>query len=262
MPAINLSGELRDEYKSLFDSCVINNDKEVFVNAAADKIIGNKGRYQSVSGRLNIPWYFIAALHNMESSQNFNTHLHNGDPLTGKTFHVPAGRLPDKDPPYTWEESAADALQLHHLDQWYDWSIEGILYKTEEYNGWGYRLKHPSVKSPYLWSFSNHYTKGKFVKDGVWDENAVSNQCGAAVILFKLSEKGEINFPVSSSSIESGEPLLKYSNTKIKYGEELQAFLNKFPGIALTVDGAPGAKTSDAFKKVAGYYLKGDKRAG
>ena len=53
---------------------------------------------------------------------------------------------------------------------------------------------------------------------------------------------------------------LKFSNKKIAYGEELQNFLNKFPGIYLKVDGVPGERTSDAFKKVTGYYLKDDLR--
>lgn len=31
--------------------------------------------------------------------------------------------------------------------------------------------------SAYLWSFSNHYEKGKYVRDRVWDPNYVSKQC-------------------------------------------------------------------------------------
>jgi lysozyme family protein len=39
------------------------------------------------------------------------------------------------------------------------------------------------VPTPYLWSFSSLYEKGKFVADGVFDPAAVSKQCGAAVML-------------------------------------------------------------------------------
>ncbi|MCG8576198.1 MAG: N-acetylmuramoyl-L-alanine amidase [Flavobacteriales bacterium] len=46
----------------------------------------------------------------------------------------------------------------------------------------------------------------------------------------------------------------------IEHGKELQKFLNKFPGIKVKVDGWPGKKSSDAFKKITGYYLKGDPR--
>lgn len=35
----------------------------------------------------------------------------------------------------------------------------------------------------FLWSFSTIYEKGKFVADGKFDANAVSKQCGAALLL-------------------------------------------------------------------------------
>jgi len=117
---------------------------------------------------------------------NFECHLHNGDPLTGRTVRVPVGRPILGSPPFSWEDSAEDALQLRKVDQWKDWTIEGMLYQIEGYNGWGYRMHHPEVLSPYLWGFSNHYIKGKYVSDGSWDENAVSKQCGAVVLVKSL----------------------------------------------------------------------------
>jgi lysozyme family protein len=42
-----------------------------------------------------------------------------------------------------------------------------MLYLLEKYNGFGYRLKQ--LSTPYLWSFSNFYTKEKFVADGVFN---------------------------------------------------------------------------------------------
>jgi hypothetical protein len=66
---------------------------------------------------------------------------------------------------------------------------------------------------------------------------------------------------VDTPAATSTELFVRYSKKgKIKYGEELQGFLNGFPGVKLKVDGWPGKKTSDAFKKVTGYYLKGDPR--
>ena len=86
----------------------------------------------------------------MESSLNFKRHLHNGDPLTARTVHVPSGRPRQGDPPFTWEQSAADALTLRNLGPRTDWSLSGTLYALEGYNGWGYRRYHPEVFSPYL----------------------------------------------------------------------------------------------------------------
>jgi lysozyme family protein len=65
-----------------------------------------------------------------------------------------------------------------------DWSVPRALYRFESYNGWGYRGRN--VNTPYLWSFSKHYSKGKFVSDGKYDPSAVSKQCGAAVMLKAL----------------------------------------------------------------------------
>lgn len=259
MPGINLTNALRTEYQELFDQCMINTEKLPEIERIIQNIVNNKNRYETVSEESEIPWYVIGAIHNMESSLNFNCHLHNGDPLTNRTTHVPAGRPLSGNPPFTWEESAQDSLKLQRLDTWVDWSIPGILYKIEEYNGWGYRTRHPEVLSPYLWSGSNHYTRGKYVADGRWSDTAVSSQIGAAVILRRLVEKNLIEMETDSAS-ETGRPLIYYSNRRIEYGEQLQQFLNQFPDIYLLTDGKPGQKTSDAFKKITGKYLYGDPR--
>ena len=53
--------------------------------------------------------------------------------------------------------------------------------------GFGYRSR--DVATPYLWSYSQHYTKGRFVADHVFNPNAVSKQAGAAVLLKALQAK-------------------------------------------------------------------------
>ena len=88
-----------------------------------------------------------------------------------------------------------DSAEFDHFADVKKWPLSVILFKLEGFNGFGYRTKHPEVLTPYLWSFSNHYTKGKFVADGVWDGNAVSKQCGAAVMLKALVEAGHIAPP-------------------------------------------------------------------
>lgn len=259
MPSINYSDELKTEYDRLFNTCDIRTEKLQVIEKVIKKINDNKSRYDTVAVKLNIPWYVIAAIHNMEASLNFNCHLHNGDPLTARTKHVPVGRPVNGEPPFKWEDSAIDSLSFQRFDKWTDWSLPGILFKLEGYNGWGYRKHHPEVLSPYLWSGSNHYSQGKYVADGRWSDTAVSNQIGAAVILRRMSEKNLIVF-TNDPVIVDEKPLVYYSNKKIKYGKDLQKFLNGFPGIYLLQDGKPGKKTSDAFKKVTGNYLNSDPR--
>jgi lysozyme family protein len=65
-----------------------------------------------------------------------------------------------------------------------------MLYRFEAYNGFGYRARR--VVSPYLWSFSEHYSSGKYVDDGVYRASIISQQSGAGVLLKVVSQAGLI----------------------------------------------------------------------
>jgi lysozyme family protein len=187
-----LSVSMKSEYQLLFDSCLIRPERLTQVSATASQVAAGKARYQAVAQPLGIPWYVVGLIHAMESGLDFTRHLHNGDPLTARTTHWPPGRPAAGAPPFTWEESATDALTMQGLPKWQDWSLPGVLYQLEGYNGFGYRNRKPPVPSPYLWSFSNHYTCGKYVADGKFSPSAVSQQCGAAVLLRRLAQSGAV----------------------------------------------------------------------
>ena len=180
----------RAEYDDLFATCIERPDKIANVNWYAGKLLEYKERYERIGAPLSIPWWFIGAIHGLESGFAFDRHLHNGDPLTARTKRVPPNRPTTGEPPFAWEDSARDALQYMRLDQWGDWSVSGALYQWEAYNGFGYRKYN--IHTPYLWSFSNHYDKGRYVRDFVFDTDAVSNQCGAATLLRALVNKGAV----------------------------------------------------------------------
>ncbi|MBS1691469.1 MAG: peptidoglycan-binding protein [Actinobacteria bacterium] len=181
---------LEREYANLWAEMAIRLDRMAEVDRIVERVVANEDRYRAVERLTRMPWFAVAIIHNLEASGNFSRHLHNGDPLTARTVHVPAGRPASGRPPFTWEVSAADALAYRGLDQIADWSVARLAFEFERYNGWGYRLYHPHVKSPYLWSFSNQYSQGKYVADGRWSETAVSQQCGAMVLLKRLFETG------------------------------------------------------------------------
>jgi lysozyme family protein len=193
--SIVMTPQLEKEYKDLFATCQVRPDKVAQVGKVKDKIVANRTRYSEAEGSTGVPWFVIGVIHNMEGSLNFKTHLHNGDPLTARTVHVPKGRPVAGTPPFRWEDSAVDALRFDNMTTLKKWTLAATLFKLEGFNGFGYRTRHPEVLTPYLWSFSNHYTKGKFVKDGVFDPNATSGQCGAATILQVLVKDGTVVFP-------------------------------------------------------------------
>ncbi len=166
------------------------------LDKAVARYSADKKRYQAIQAmRWNgVPAPVISILHGRESGWNFRKHMHNGDPLTGRTYQVPAGRIPDKEPPYTFEESAEDALYVvDHLDD-VQWKTLGeALQAIERYNGLGYQRHHPNVPSPYLWAGTTVYLRGKYVRDGVFDRMAVDAQLGCAAILKRMEERGIVS---------------------------------------------------------------------
>lgn len=182
---------LADEYAAWFAAAKIRPEFRESTDWHLTMMRQSRGRYERLGKRLGVPWAFIAATHGLEASFNFRAHFHNGDfPLSRRTRQVPAGRPPNWLPPSDWESSAADALRLLGFTGQSDWSLPRTLYRLEAYNGFGYR--RAGRASPYLWSFSSLYSRGKFVADGKFDPKARSKQCGAAVMLKLLDLAGEL----------------------------------------------------------------------
>lgn len=259
---ISLTPALEQEYQELYDSIEIPESRRAAVNALAASLVANRAEYEKVATRTGVPWQIVAVIHNMEATQDFKCHLHNGDKLTARTTRIPKGRPAKGNPPFTWEDSAVDALEYDGFTGWTDWSLPGTLYKLERYNGMGYRMNHPKVKTPYLWSFCQHYTRGKYGSDKKFDPDLVSRQCGAAVLLHRLGELGH-PLPVTEKRPLPDEFRdVRYApKTYNPAAEALQAWLNQQPGIAVEVDGKAGRRTSDAIRRVTGSYLPGDPRA-
>ena len=184
-------GSIKDDYVKLFNTCEIRAENQAEVNWYVTKLTDAAARkqYQDVADQACVPWYFVGIIHAMEAGFDFRSHLHNGDPLSKRTVLVPKGRPAVWNPPTDWVSSAKDALAYDGFIDQPDWSLAQTLYRWEAYNGFRSRMLH-NINTPYLWSYSNHYTKGKFVADNVWDANAVSKQCGCAVMLKALVERG------------------------------------------------------------------------
>lgn len=138
-----------------------------------------KGRYQSVAVKTGVPWVVIAVIHERECAQDWTRSLAQGDPWNRVSVHVPAGRGPFA----SWEAAAADALVdcAPYVARNADWSIGATLARLEQYNGLGYAAR--GVASPYLWSGTDQYRSGKYVRDGVYDPKVVDRQLGCAGLL-------------------------------------------------------------------------------
>jgi lysozyme family protein len=196
-PIVMLRGHsfpvLKDEYRTLFERATIRPEHVDTIEWHKNLLLASQERYEKLGATTKVPWYFIGLVHGLEASYNFRAHLHNGDfPLSKRTRQVPAGRPVVWLPPDDWGSSGKDALALMRFTNQSDWSLERTLYRLEAYNGFGYRKV--GVPTPYLWSFSNHYERGKFVSDGSWSPRAQSKQCGAATILKALVDTKAVTF--------------------------------------------------------------------
>jgi lysozyme family protein len=184
--------ELSEEYRVMFDAARIRPERREQAEWHLTMMRQARPRYVGIAGRAGVPWQFVAAIHGMEASFNFRAHLHNGDhPLQQRTRQVPAGRPLRWLPPSDWESSAMDALRLLGFTNQSDWSLPRTLHRLEAFNGFGYR--RTGRPSPYLWSFTTLYERGKYVADGRYDPRARSQQCGTAAMLKVLADAGELD---------------------------------------------------------------------
>ena len=183
---------LRDEYADLWSEMQIRDSKAKALEAGVKLIQRGKSAYQAVERETGVPWFVVGLIHKMESNCNMKRHLHNGDSLKKRTWRVPAGRPRRGSPPFDWYESAIDALKMKGYHKISEWPVERVCWALERYNGWGYRKYHGTVLSPYLWSYSTHYRRGKYVADGKWSSSAVSGQAGAMPLLALLAKKEDL----------------------------------------------------------------------
>jgi lysozyme family protein len=160
----------------------------------------NKMRFQAVTKRLvkdghqPVPWWFIAVVAYREygGPPRWDRQLGQGDPLHSVSRNEPAGRGPFYDHPgdtiddNAWLRGALDALIdcSPHAAKWLDWSIGGVLTLWEEYNGLGYAMR--GVPSAYVWSGTDQYVSGKYVRDRDYRPGVVDAQEGCAALLARM----------------------------------------------------------------------------
>jgi lysozyme family protein len=236
-----------ESYRQLWDTMKISPEWQKQATAIASRIVANHSRYATAVANTSTPWWFVAVVHCMECSLRFDQHLHNGDPLTARTTRVPPGRPPTGAAPFSWEESARDALVYERLDAVTDWSLESALFHWHRYNGINNEYKRRGIPTPYLWSGSQHYRKGKYVRDGVFDPEFVSTQVGAAVVLRALVDLKAVNIDAtrvieSNPASASGDVATLQIDTTDKVFRHVAAEL-AFPGPL-----AKGAGTNKAEK--------------
>lgn len=171
-----------EHYEGLYESMHEIGEWRKRIATAECAVLNGKALYERVAMDAGVPWEFIGLVHLMEAGCNPTRQILNGQRWDNVTTLVPVGRGPWD----AWEDSAIEALAaLRGMPR----TPGMIARELEIWNGLGYATR--GLNSPYLWSGSNHGVGlGKFVRDGKYDPNAVSDQVGAMVVLRRLRFKG------------------------------------------------------------------------
>lgn len=164
------------ENDALFETVKILPERLASVQAAADKILSGRARYETVAKVEGIPWWLIGIINQLESNGSFERHL-NGDPLNARTVNTAIGLPKEGTPPFTWEQSAAELIWPMPV---FDGSVGSALYEPERFHGLGYRRK--GTPSPYVWGCTDRIAE---YSPGV---------CGGAPLLRVLIDKGAVSF--------------------------------------------------------------------
>jgi len=229
-----------NEYKRLWDSMVVLPEWAGRVGYCSRQVLAGKSRYLIVAQSTGAPWWIVGLIHLMEASCDWTANLHNGERWDRVTRLVPKGRGPFA----CWEEAAIDAIRYDGLDQARDWSVAEGLRQLERYNGGGYLRR--GVHSPYLWSGTQHgIGVGKYVSDGRYDPDAVSQQVGAAAVLQRI-------LGLDPSSIISND-----SNAIHAVQVAVNDVIRKvgLHNDLLVEDGILGQKTRATVRSVFGQYM-------
>src|ERR1700709_525097 len=85
----------------MYNSMLIPPNYKQQADTEAAIIKRNEPRYINIVKATGVPSHVVALIHLMECGSSFSEHLHNGDPLTNRTTHVPKGRPLGGSPPFT-----------------------------------------------------------------------------------------------------------------------------------------------------------------
>jgi lysozyme family protein len=234
---------LTPDYISTFASARVEPRYEHEIDQVARKLLTFLPRYEPVQKLTGVPVVWQAPVFEREASSNFNLYFGNGDPLSRRTTHVPAGRGPFFGPD-AWTNGTLDAIHLDRITAMKTWPQ--YAFSSEGWNGFGprYHGKH----SGYLWGGTTAYTGGKYVRDSVWDPNYQDTQLGVIPIAWRMIElEPSLAFATDVPKVEAPSivPPIPHPVMASVDPYWIQRSLNRLriPGTPLLVDGNVGRGT-------------------
>jgi lysozyme family protein len=187
----------RAEIQSKWNAAIVNRHQ---VDVDTDMVLKFKPLYLPVQAQTGVPWWMVGIFDMREESFRHDKNLVNGDPLNRITTHVPKGIGPFTGPD-AWSKAAVFAMHYSRLAVK---DLIGAIIEMERYNGEGYHShQNPAAPStpepsPYIWSGTTIYVRGKYRADGVWDPHLIDQQSGGCAIMKSLLKRGiDLGLPLA-----------------------------------------------------------------
>lgn len=249
------SSEIMPEVARLWSTMVVRDRGGV--ESAVTRIRNNALEYLAVQKRTGVPAAFIGVINERESSSSLKGGLGQGDPWTRVSTHVPKGHGPFK----SWGDAAAFYLDYDGITRASGpWTVAYVGYKSEAWNGYGYR--NHGILSPYCWGGTQHYVRGMYRADGVWDAQFADPRPGVMPVLKCLIEAdfrfaqglaGGASVAVPPGKAPPIAPVPAAAGGDKEFGTEwIQHLLNQLhetpDGVPLVEDGSFGRKTRAAVR--------------
>ena len=157
--------------------------------------VKNKSMYKKVAKKAKVPAQLVAAIHYRENTSDclggkFDSYLHNGDMLGKETVNEPKGIFYPKGQFVRAAQNAIDMKSSYRGRYKLSATSKdfvGMCSFALTYNG---KSKWENKKiwkySPYVFSGTNIYKKGKYTHDSGYDPNVVDKQVGVFLLIDKI----------------------------------------------------------------------------
>ena len=178
--------ELEPDYDRLLETCREDLSRKLELEKRVKEILALADKHHDewtfVTSVTGVPRLWGMASFERECDSDYSRSPAQGDRWDERSVNVPRGLGPYE----SWAAACIAAYRLDRLDHVgsKNWTWSRACYEGELFNGFGPRAR--GRRTGYLWSWTNVYDGGKYVRDGVWDPEFRDPQCGMVPLMIAL----------------------------------------------------------------------------
>ena len=115
---------LRADYETRWNALRVRPERMAAADVVARRMASREARYRGITDPVGVPWWWLAAVHELEHSGRFTTSMTVTDPIDVPPGDpVPDATITDAE----WDDTARALLRARGLPTWRDWTVPGAL---------------------------------------------------------------------------------------------------------------------------------------